>query len=610
MIIPFLGGGVISIITSIYVLVATRLLNESLVHNLRISIIAINAIWIFLIIKNYKDLKDYAIVKVIFIVVFFITLAICMCHIFWADYYTIFPIQAINQETNGFRGTDLLYFCTLSESFKNYGYASILVNSSAFHFYHFIGMAILGLVAKITGLPAIFVYSYLYPIIFFSILVFLLLYVPALYRSIIGTTYKNIGFSDVVVVGAFLSYLFINRRMADMVTDWKNDWLVSASFISSAIVLCSFFCLLPVLSRKERKKYNIIFYYFITPIYIVILSLTKISVGVLFALAISYYLVRISKKNIKLAIYYMVIMGAAYKIPAFIYSPITSLVASETKYSFLDYYNNYIDKELLGLHILFAFFFSIVFIIWSIRKEGTLKDVWTSVLSKKLLTSEVLLFICIVGVLPGNIIHIGSSQWYFEVVQQIVAVELLIAYAVPQNIIQKIKGSHFISVKLGTIILCLCMTYSYIYNIWGQIKSFSLIYDGAKEEFASSQLENSYYSEIKNINEITKGKKKDYYIYIDDTAGIWWRFDNPRRTALYFYPAMTGLVCVGELYNDDDGNLYLNDGTNEIVDYVYKSKQKEPRMTWHDAVEKAEKDGKKGIFRIKMGHIVYLKKLK
>ena len=118
----------------------------------------------------------------------------------------------------------------------------------------------------------------------------------------------------------------------------------------------------------------------------------------------------------------------------------------------------------------------------------------------------------------------------------------------------------------------------------------------ARKQYAESINENGYWFIINKINKITNGNKKDYYIYIDPSANIWTKFENP-DSALFFYPAMTGIVCIGELYFKD-GQLYLNNETPKIGPYYYKPKVEDAKLTKEDAYNKAKLDGKKALIYI------------
>ena len=611
LVLAFLGAMLVSMVASIYVLVATRLLKEGYITNLRISLAIVNFTWLSLTIGNYRGLKRYTCKCIICSSILVILVAISMVNEYWSQYYTIFPIQAINQETNGFAATDLMYFSTLSESFKNYGYPSALINNAEFHNYHFVGMAIVGIIAKITCMPAIYIYSYLVPIIAFPLFFFLLLCVPYLYRNLCNQGNSIIGFPDVILVSCFLTYFFISKEMANMVTDLKLDWLVSISYLLSGILFLSYFALIIFFKSKLEKRGTKINLYLVTPLYIALLSYGKISIGLIFTACASYYLIR-RYKNFSAPVYYIIVFIMIYILPKHIYSPVKSLSNGNIGdlFSILDYYNVFLNKKLVGIHFLTVFAYSIIFILWSIRNEKNIKDIWGLCKRGKLISVEVLILSCFLGILPGNIIHIASgSAWYFVSVQQIIAVGLLIAYNVPNELFEILSKKKSISYRICSYTLFICLAHQFLYNVWGRLCSFeNVIYDGSINEGASSRIEKSYYSEVSAINKITEGHKSDYYIYVDDTADIWKRFDKI-GTAVWFYPAFTGVVCIGEIYNDENGNVYFNDGTSEAREWGYVSKYIEPRMTWDDAIDKAREDNKKAVIRISNNHNIYIEEI-
>lgn len=354
-----LCGFIISFLLCIVVVCTTW--NSGLVYERRIQLSAISVVivWlIFLIVA--KGWNEYKSIKIILSVAFFVYLALFMGHIWHRGYITNTLLIGINAESEGlFR--DTLYYNAIASSIEYYGYPSVLVNSADFHNYHFGSHLILGLISRLLGMPSIFSYCYIYPILFFQMYAGLILSTGRGLRKLLKKTEK-IGLADIIVLLSFVSYFLLPQIWSDGIGNKKTSWLVSESFCV-AITLGLLFFNLTLLVKdyiSENKVIGIIWEIVITPLFIIIISLSQISVGLIFTFAIVYLLFRINGMKpgyLVLEMAYVIILFAVHYIPSKIYSLILSGSAEGIySISFLDYLKTYVkDPSLWGMHVI-AFF--------------------------------------------------------------------------------------------------------------------------------------------------------------------------------------------------------------------------------------------------------------
>jgi hypothetical protein len=210
---------------------------------------------------------------------------------------------------------------------------------------------------------------------------------------------------------------------------------------------------------------------------------------------------------------------------------------------------------------------------------------------------EILILICIFGSIPGLLFSIGGgSSFYISSIQQIIGVILLVGYNIPNKLYDKVVDPINRLQKIALIIISICTSFNFILSLNDDCKT---IFNDCKTndlQYAESTKGGTYLSSINEINKLTQNHKRDYYIYIDETANIWERFSD-HDSSMFFYPAMTGVVCIGEYYLDQ-GNIYTNDGSIKNYGWPIIPNTNEPKMTRDDALQKAFEDGKKALIII------------
>ena len=548
-----------------------------------------------------KGWEEYSRKEIGVAVCFLVYLGICLAHTWDIGYICNTPIWNISAEIEGIK-RDTLYHNAMASSIANYGYPSLLVNSDAFHNYHFGSHYILGMLAKFMYMPTFFVYCYIYPLVFFPLYPCLILSVGRQLRKYLGLAIKG-SIWDIVALMVFMTYFILPEEWMSNVADWKTSWTVSESFLLANIVCLIFFFILlwyanqGIFSKKAPKGF---FSWVVIPIFIIIMSLCKISVGAICVTAIIYYLFRsegIKYYTVVLSCIYAMSLFVVYYIPSLFYSPVIGATASEANsFSFVYFPLHNVVLGCQGVHILIYFMSALVFFGWQI-KEGMPTSIREIIKSRRYIIEETLAVICIVGYLPGCMIAIGGgSSFYFSAIQQLYAITLLIGFNIPYKIYIKVAEYYSVGTVFRRriiIFVFLLICYSPLMNTLVYANTLSHDIKNSFQQYDQSSKDKGYWHAINEINKLTAGHKENYYIYVCPSANVWQRFKD-QDGALFFYPGMTGVVCIGELYQED-GKLYTNDGREKTRGYSYKPLADEPKLSEQGAVEKARQDGKKAV---------------
>ena len=162
--------------------------------------------WLFLFLRDkvkgakIADNNGLLLVKLLFAVI----ISLFFANTVWfSGYLTLNTINAISQ---GNIHVDTLFHSTIAESFKNYGYSSVLINEAGGNLlrYHFGSHFLMALVSFTFNISAFDAYNYLYPTICIPIYVYLIISVIIEIRK-----YKRETVRLSIVDYIFLSFFFI-----------------------------------------------------------------------------------------------------------------------------------------------------------------------------------------------------------------------------------------------------------------------------------------------------------------------------------------------------------------------------------------------------------------
>ena len=555
-----------------------------------------------------KGTEPYNKGELLIAIVLFIGLSLFMGFMWHQGYITNTPLIGINATHEGLH-RDTLYHNAIASSIAYYGYPSVLINSEVFHSYHFGSHLILGFISSFLDMPTIFTYSYLYPVLFFPLYSGLILSVGKGIKRRLGREEK-ITIPDIIVLMSFMTFFILPQEWSTGIANWKTSWLISESFCVANVLGLLFLQMWLALSEVgvfQKRFFSIAFLLIVVPIFISAITMTKISVGLIVSIIISYLLFRIKGidyKFLSLELLYVGLPLIIHHLLSTIYSPFGGGATEPMKLFPLHFMRTFVKDYSYGIHIMVFFFFAFLFLVYRLRKASTFDVLLKGIVQRKYLSEEVMLLVCVLTSLPGLLFAIGGgSAFYFSAIQQIVATVLLIGYNIPDELFRKIYYFYKRNIrsniiyKAATILVCFCLSINFVVSSVQYARQLWRDCRRNREQYFESIKENSYWSVIEKINKISEGHKEDYYIYVCSSANVWNRFKDP-DSALFFYPAMTGIVCIGELYFEN-GKLYTN---NDVLKpsggYTYKPLIEKGKLTEEDAYRKAKEDGKKAIIYI------------
>lgn len=602
--VPRLAGFISSAVMTCVILASTLNYGIESESNIQIFAVLVFAVWLILILTA-KGRIMYTKSELLVFTLVFAAASVCLANYVWnSGYLTTDPLAEMN---TGVRG-DTLHHTIIVESILNYGHPSLLVNSDAFYNYHFGSHVIMSFISWITKVPPYYTYNYLYPVVFLPLYLFLTLSVC----NDMSAYLKN-G-KKLVTADAFLILWFVISAFPAAVLNlcgiWKRSWIISESFLIALVLALLYFKVLFFCRNHGWFEHPIrkwIFHIVISPVFVLMTGLSKISVGFLLCIGIIYYHFRMHTSRIgywALNCYYLVCFLALYFLPGRFNSAFSS-ANNQTYFEILSFYRTFVNKECWPLHFLLLYFFAGVLIIWRICKGKIFHDIRC----KRCIPEEILLVVCLAGAAPGMILNIvGGSAAYFSYVQQLPAVMLLISYGIPESIVSWWKQKGRSSVRFSASICCLCLCIAVCWNCalstlrfgnalktrYKNRTGYFNFSEGAIPFFTiSSYAKSPYVRIVEQINMETAGNKEDYYLFLDESASIWDNFSS-RTAVIYFYPAMTGIVEIGALYQEN-GSCYYGNGEKYDGVLHYKADPEDIRMTLEDALTKCEADGKSAL---------------
>lgn len=326
-----------------------------------------------------------------------------------------------------------------------------------------------------------------------------------------------------------LGFNFCN--IADKISYWYNSIIVSESCLISFVLLllCFRICL-------PRSKNPLVRFAFL-PIFVFIISGSKISTGLIFFLALSYLFFRDNPKAIKnwLAIFfYALVFGVAYY--CFAYG--SSHGNNDSTVKVLAFVRTYVPTMYWFLHYFFYFIPVIFLFKYKINGKFLSKEYF---LCKENVWAELAFLLTVGSWLPGllfDIAHGSAAYFYFPAF--LITCLILWGSGVLDSfycsILQNVKYPH-LNVWFNAIII-IFLVFPTIENIHikenmistvkgGNIKTLSVETErlSKKEKLALcfSQAESTAdnrYKALCEVRKITSKNKKDYCIFISKDSWI------------------------------------------------------------------------------------------
>lgn len=533
-------------------------------------------------------------------------------NVFWnTGYLNLFAVDTL---FSGQSHIDTMFHTSISEAIKNYHVPSILLNHTRYLPYHFGSHALIGVIASALNLPAFIVYNYLYPIlfgpIFFCVVICLILEVKKINKVKPVISPFDLLILFVGLVGIFPASILMKMGI------YYSSIFVSESFLLGMIALIAFL-LLAARSlnngRFQSKAYVAVFAGIIVPVFILICSVCKVSIGFLLFVGCAYYVFRkLDWKRAKypLVFLYTLVFVACYR--AFSES-------GDATFRPFDFVRQYVDGTAWIWYFFNAYLFAFIFIYASVREK---RDLIAALKGNELIDQEVLLVVSIAGALPGLLLSIaGGGADYFSMVQGIVVLPFLIGS-------ERLKPSRSLPARIAYFILAVNLLFStnsflFIKNVGierigrselplgkGRRNAFVEKLKKGKIVDAFTMVSDLYFSPIQTskyitfksqldyVNELTKDSKRESAVFVAPECQLW-NVQQNGKSSPFFVPCYTGLVVINAVYSDgttlyDGGGGTVGD-VRTVLGYGLDTLKTEPQKDLSRSIEVAKKQGFKRL---------------
>lgn len=498
-------------------------------------------------------------------------------------------------------GVDSLYHSSLVESLVNYHLPSILVDGTPIRNYHYFSHILLALLSKITGVPAFFVYSYLYPQI--AISVFMYLYVQLMLS--IGKYFSCTPLSS-LLTGIFL--LLVEALLIQ-----PGVYIISQSYFTSLILCLLYFNIFAHFNwfTKLGRARSLVAFTLTTLCFIFFISLSKISTGFFFWLGLSWFMFRQSTPIGK-KLFQQILLLLPFLLALTLCHDTSTGVSHLRFHSVPQYFINYlrIHGSLQPIPIILV----ILLRFQKFLSRNSLKDL----LRTQRTAIEESMLICFLAcfVLAFLLIHPNDYLFFLDALSFFGMLALY--YTIAEFYLPAIKFS--LNLRYGVIIIFGCVLSCFLAraffedlkvlsNTYSNVKYQRSVQAGTedipglfsfKKYFSESRLFKSrVYAILQAIREISAGHRNLYGIYSSEDISL--KFSDIRAETFY-YQGLTGVVRYTPIYKTKDG-VFVTSGQRISKDtkfpyYGFNKLTIPPATSLDLAMEKAKKDGKKYLFYI------------
>ena len=326
-------------------------------------------------------------------------------------------IDAIKVFFDGKTFIDPLYHSVHAESIVINGYPSMLMNTAAFHAYHCGSHYIIAGFAKVLNIPSLVIYNYIYPIVFFPLFLFLLQKMIIIGKSYLLEKETNlIYFIDYLLLLSCVYGFFSNAFQKKIGFTFSFGVFSSESNHIALVFIFLFFYIVDFGSRKI-KRFDYVTYYFLIPLFILILLYTKISAGFMFLLGACYYVFRKYFGNSKRCLLFILYIGIFFLyywiLTKFSESFPSCEVRQRNSVNFFDYVRTFCNKKSIFFPVFhYAFLFSPSLLVIFLNKKNIF--VKNFIYNNKTIFEEMSFLLMLAAILPGALIKInGGSAFYF-----------------------------------------------------------------------------------------------------------------------------------------------------------------------------------------------------
>ena len=494
----------------------------------------ITLFWFILTIITLKNIKEKNISVIKYLISGFLYLLVIFYLVRTAWFRSFLTLAPEYVFFTGHSHVDSFYFAGLCEAIKNYGYPAVLSLGLSYHKYHYLSIALFAGISKILNIPCLMTYNYLYPVIFFPLFIYLFFQTVGVirrYLNISGAIYVfDVVFSLFIIIG-FLPFQYLYS-----IGIWWHDIFLSESFCVSIVLLLLYVVIID--KFKNNKNFENILYFLITPLFLFIISATKVSAGIILFIVIAWILIR--RKGINTSIMFPLVLNILILFSSFVLFNRTEQNIDESTIFWFHYIKTYVPMEYRASHFIFILLPSILFFLLSKGKQPYNCFYKT----KDGILSEAAIISTICSILPGILFEIeGGSAVYFFVQAMFISLLFLLSSKKINNLFEVIKREWKILLAISIIIIYGESFFNYSYYHGSSlirvtprymIEQYQINKEGNK-----TLRDDSFYKTLNKINRITEGKKNNYCLYVLNDCKI-----NKLYKGNYYWLGTGGLLAV------------------------------------------------------------------
>jgi len=565
--------------------------------------------FLFFLIKN-----KFFIFKDLFIIIFTVIFSLFVIFSLWSSKFLLYYSSPIFYEKlfTGEAFIDPLFHSAVSNMIRNYRIPSTGLNDIVYLPYHYLSHWIFAQFSKLLNVNTLKFYMIGYPLIFLPLFFKFFLLVIGKIRNKIKNFINNklFWFFLLLVFTGFFPKFILERFFV------SNFIIVSESYnLSITLSLLTF--LLIIFFESKNFKNEIftysrnIFYIIFLPLLIFVIGLSKSSTMVIFVVVLFYVFLRCAYYRKLLYNFSAIFVAISTFFSLKITGQIGSIGSETSEFQLFHFFKVVIQRRneeliwpvTLILFVFIYFFWSIIFIVLetvSLKTTDKINFI-DNFKKKRTLRIEIVLLICMAGLLPGIVLKIGGgSANYFSELQRWLSIILLLSMVESGNFININIDVRKITKKLlkvTVIIVVIILILSIIYNFFIEFKSFYNDYKQNKMEYnliINNNITNGLTSYrvkllkvLLELDKLSINEKRNSLLYIPvDNTEFWdLKIFSKSLSAPLLVPAVSGIAMIyglpdeGLIYTKNFGYSVYTTTSKEVMDksveeLFYEIKQK------------------------------------
>ena len=524
-------------------------LNSGFVESNRIILLILFIIVLYgiLFIKKLKN-ANYRKYHLLFSII----LSLCMASsLLYYDNVFAGNIMGFNDYLNGNTFIDYEFQATISESIAHRGYPSLLCIEPKFLRYHTGVSYLFAILSKATGIPVIMIIHYIYPLLAGPVFLFLILsLIPLMKKELFHCSHNENTLFDVIISSTLLLGCFGLMRFGYSIGLFIPSIILSSTMLFGMnLLLITIYILISYKNALLCNDTNmkLIYFLFIIPMLLFIITISKVSVGCFFLSMICIFI--FSNEEHSKFFWNEILLCAFYII--FFYCFVKLLVNGSSSikgsgkniiivpFAFLKRYN-FLRNILLVIITWTPLAFFLYSIKWNIMKIFTRKQCIGNIL----LVGNIAMWI------PTLTIDMhGGSAVYFFMVPFVLSIMLCLAKEIPQKIFSfySQKKQDFIILFFTIfIIIGIANNSLFIFKNFTSDLSFR-----TKNGFFSRYTiaDSDVYQSLINARMFAMKHPNDTICYINETSPF---LHQKPKSNVFLLQTFLGLPVINSFYFEDD----------------------------------------------------------